>query len=303
MSSNLHRSHNIAAFLLVSAFACGCADVSYDDQAAPDALAFDGSPELLFEFETPEGDWVAFYETEDGSIASVGRLTEHADPALRQRVEEAARGGDLATLYRALTGGAPNGETLAKLAASDAASLELDAQGADRAPDAAALPAPSELVAEQDAATIEPPLAPELEARQSSDCLQTDAFYNADSSGWAGANCVTTDNIPNVFCRTNRNPSILYDYHRARRFRATTFNQTRCNQASFGCKYKYLDWQGAFPPREVLVSRNFFTAAVGPRQQFFCNWNAGRGDMDFKAEVTDVSGPERAHLCLAANKR
>lgn len=235
---------------------------------------------LLAEFR-PGGDAVVrFYEMENGEFAAMGRLDDGEGGTVPGTSDSAA--GGLAELYRTVAGEEADPALLAKLTASD--------ESARSAPD----------FPEQQEATrieVDPPdmlslSSEERTARAAQTCsFQSDAFYSSDAATFATNFCRTLDGLPSIHCETNHE-GWVDGWHRAKKYRSDAFNQTLCNRARFRCQYRYDDTFG-----------QFFTATVGPRERWFCTWNTSRDDQDFHAELTDLDGPERAHLCISVNRK
>jgi hypothetical protein len=264
--------------------ACGGtnADLTTEGTVASDEAGATTWPEgasLLAEFR-PGGDAVVrFYEMENGDIAAMGRIDDGEGGVLPGTSEQVD--GGLAELYRHVAGAKADPELLARLMASDESTRSR-------------LDSPEQLeVAHVEGDPGELSLSSEERTAQAAQTcsFQSDAFYAADAATFATNFCRTLDGLPSIHCETNHE-GWVDGWHRAKKYRSDAFNQTLCNRGTFKCQYRYDSTFG-----------QFFHATVGPRERWFCTWNTSRGDQDFHAELTDLDGPERAHLCISVNRK
>jgi hypothetical protein len=279
----------VCVFTSVAVAACGggATDDAFTAEGvsagdASDELSWPEGARLLAELRPGGASIVRFYETEDG-IGAMGRLDDGDGNALPGTAAHEAQG--LADLYEALAGAGTDPALHAKLVASDeAARVNAD---------------PRDLLAQEhavvDALTTTNVSGDDLEISTRQSCaIQSQAFYSADAAAYVAGFCRTIDGLKSIHCEPNVT-GFNDGWHRAKKYRADSLNQTLCNTALMRCNWRYT---GGFPPRSHSGQ---FVATLGPRAHGVCTWNTSRGDMDFHMDVATTSGPEASHLCASVN--
>lgn len=243
---------------------------------------------LVAELQPNDQQTIQVYEYADGStfvFEKVGAdFDASATPSLAHRAPETS----LADFLEQLAPDGLDGEVLARVRKLNTEAIEAGQLGTD-------IEEAAELSADE-LDEVELGLQNGVSFKQGS-CLQDGLFYSRFSSGWAGANCVDESGFPNIICRTD-DPGINTGWKRARRMSAVVHNMSQCNEALFTFETKKKSNWGF----TVTVTRHL-THVMGPGEGAFGERTTSNTKTDMRAEIAHRSGPEQAHLNLAANRR
>lgn len=258
--------------------------VSSEDAASSEAGAMPDGARLLTEVRAAGGAFLRFYEMDNGDLAAIGRIDDGNGAVLPGTSAEEADG--LADLYAAVAGPNASPAILEKLAASDEATRP-EAPRVDLEPDE--LPEPvfdrADVHAPEGIASHQP----DVSTRAS--CVPlSPALYAAEAAAYKAQFCRTLDGLGSIHCELSV-ASFVDNWHRARKYRSDSFNQSPCNTTIHLNKWRY-------PGRARQ-----YVDTVSPRAHNVFMWNTSRDDMDFHTESRKRDGSEASRICTSVNRK